>query len=241
MVILRRLDRPALIRQAYDQIHATRGFQRPASFRRWLLNLCAAEPGMRLLDVACGAGAMLCLAHGRGVRAAGIDISTVALRQARTAETGLILAVANGEDLPFADDSFDRVASIGSLEHFQHPLRSVAEMARVLRPHGLACLLMPNSFSLRCTVPYAWRHGTVYDDGQPVQIYGNPGQWTALLEAGGMLVERIVGCESPLRPPRRPLDYVQFLRHPSRLIVPLRRWLPVSMATELVFLCRKMT
>ena len=47
-------------------------------------------------------------------------------------------------DLPFRDDSFDAIYSMGTIEHFAETERAVAEMARVLKPGGRAIVGVPN-------------------------------------------------------------------------------------------------
>lgn len=50
--------------------------------------------------------------------------------------------------LPYADDSFDGVLSLGTLEHVAFPLDSLAELKRVLRPGGLLYVYkLPNPTS----------------------------------------------------------------------------------------------
>lgn len=52
---------------------------------------------------------------------------------------------ASGEDLPFADSSFDCVLSYWSLNHVEDPQRCIAEMARVLRPGGKARIVIDDA------------------------------------------------------------------------------------------------
>lgn len=49
-------------------------------------------------------------------------------------------------DLPFCDDSFDAIYSMGTIEHFDETARAVDEMARVLKPGGRAIIGVPNRY-----------------------------------------------------------------------------------------------
>ena len=63
---------------------------------------------------------------------------TIGLARQAFAAAGLTggLSAAGGDvrDLPFANDSFDAIYSMGTIEHFAETERAVAEMARVLKP-----------------------------------------------------------------------------------------------------------
>ena len=226
-------------RAAYEAIYGAAGLRHVERFGTWLLDLADVGPGMRLLDVACGEAQLPRQAAARGAQAYGVDLSEAALRRGLAGRPHTGLAVADGEALPFPGAFFDRVTSIGSLEHYADPVRGAAELARVLAPNGLAAVLVPNTFGLRWNVLYAWRHGDPHDDGQPLQRYGSPGQWARLLAAGGLAPERVVGHESLELAPTGPAAMLACLRHPSRLLIPLAGHLPVNMASMLVFVCRR--
>jgi MPBQ/MSBQ methyltransferase len=49
----------------------------------------------------------------------------------------------DAEKLPFADDSFDRYVSAGSIEYWPDPQRGLAEAYRVVRPGGTALMIGP--------------------------------------------------------------------------------------------------
>jgi MPBQ/MSBQ methyltransferase len=49
----------------------------------------------------------------------------------------------DAERLPFADASFDRYVSAGSIEYWPDPQRGIAEAHRVLRPGGVAVVIGP--------------------------------------------------------------------------------------------------
>ena len=90
----------------------------------------------RVLDVGAGTGALsrrLALAL-PGVRPILVDLSPAML--ARAADLHDPRAVASVLALPFADGTFDAVASAWVIETVDSPRAAVAEMLRVLRPGG---------------------------------------------------------------------------------------------------------
>jgi ubiquinone/menaquinone biosynthesis C-methylase UbiE len=108
------------------------------------------EPGMRVLDIACGTGepsiSVATLLRGSG-DVTGIDISPEPLKLAkeRAAERGLTnirFQEADAHALPFADQSFHRITSRLGAMLFSEPLRALTEMRRVLKPGGTATLLV---------------------------------------------------------------------------------------------------
>ena len=57
------------------------------------------------------------------------------------------ITFANIEDeIPFADESFDLLYSMGTIEHFPEYFQAVSECFRVLRRKGLAIIGVPNKF-----------------------------------------------------------------------------------------------
>ena len=159
----------------YDTFYRERSTRHPACYYRWLLRFLEPLRGRRLLDAACGEGLLVAEARRAGALACGVDLSTAALGLART-PPGL-LAAAAGERLPFAAGSFDRVASVGSLEHYADVEAGARELFRVLAPGGLALVLLPNLFGLLWTVRHAARTGELFDDGQPLQRYATMREW----------------------------------------------------------------
>jgi ubiquinone/menaquinone biosynthesis C-methylase UbiE len=88
-----------------------------------------------------------------GWDATGIDFTWSALDLARERFRAEVLdskwVRADCYKLPFADGSYDLVASTGLLEHFKDPTPVVAEMLRVLRSGGVFYSdIVPQKFSL---------------------------------------------------------------------------------------------
>jgi cyclopropane-fatty-acyl-phospholipid synthase len=83
--------------------------------------LCLDQPGLSVLDIGCGWGGMaLTLARDYGARVTGITLSTeqLAEAQARAEAEGLADRVSfQLLDYRAADQSFDRIVSVGMFEH----------------------------------------------------------------------------------------------------------------------------
>lgn len=110
--------------------------------------------GMKsILDVGSGAGqiAKHLLAYADpGTQITCTDLSHRMLRRGRNRLKSRVpsFVAADLSCLPFADDSFDGITCGYVLEHLPDPRAGLAEMARVLRPHGRMFLLTTeDSFS----------------------------------------------------------------------------------------------
>ena len=112
-----------------------------ASFDATLVAL-ALGPADRLLEVACGGGTFLERALASGCEAKAIDCSPdmVALARTRNAmacrEGRLEVLQARAEQLPFAEKSFTCAAMTNAFFFLADPARALAELYRVLEPHG---------------------------------------------------------------------------------------------------------
>ncbi|TAK30225.1 MAG: class I SAM-dependent methyltransferase [Chloroflexota bacterium] len=101
--------------------------------------------GARVLDYGCGtAKYTLFLERARRLELVGIDISARAVQHGRVLARGLNtrsqLLVGDCQALPFEGASFDGVFSLDVLAHLPDPGQGIAEIARVLRPGGLAAV-----------------------------------------------------------------------------------------------------
>ena len=101
-----------------------------------LLEAVRLAPGMKLLDVPTGAGALAAEATRRGADVVGVDISSGMIAQARKLHPGIDFHVGDVEHLPVADGALDAVVCAFGLGHFPYPETSVAECMRTLKPGG---------------------------------------------------------------------------------------------------------
>jgi ubiquinone/menaquinone biosynthesis C-methylase UbiE len=106
--------------------------------RNVILKHLPQQPGLKLLDVAVGDGAYIGWLP-KDWNIVGVDVSTgqLASCQKRNPDRDLRLILGEAESLPFEDDSFDAVLSIGGFNHFNDPERALREMARVARPGAM--------------------------------------------------------------------------------------------------------
>lgn len=108
-----------------------------------LLRLTAPTSGDRLLDVACGPGALLAAYAPRVRHAVGVDLTMAMLREAlarRREGRTVSLVRAEAERLPFADATFSLVFTTWAVHHFGDPGRVLDEMVRVCQPGGRVAL-----------------------------------------------------------------------------------------------------
>ena len=100
-------------------------------------------PGSKVLDVGCGIGYWVdkFCRLGADVSACDLSDNSISITQRRCVLYGLAsrLAVANAEQLPYADASFDQVNCQGVIHHTPHTERCLEEFHRVLKPGGQLC------------------------------------------------------------------------------------------------------
>lgn len=129
----------------YDVVHYVFGL-RP--IHQEMITLAGLRDGHRVLDVGCGTGNLLRSTgkRYRNVDLVGLDPDPKALaraaRKARRAGRTVRLDRGFAQEMPYPDDSFDRVFSSLMLHHLDSASKDalLAEVRRVLRPDGLLVL-----------------------------------------------------------------------------------------------------
>lgn len=135
---------PTQIRDAWDAV--ADGFDRHVTphsmgFAEQVLAALPLGPGVRVLDVAAGSGALAIPAARTGAHVVAVDIAPIMIeRLAARAHTegldNLDARVADGTALDLDDDSFDVAVSLNGVSVFPNLSRGLTEMARVTRPGG---------------------------------------------------------------------------------------------------------
>ena len=103
---------------------------------------------LNVLDVACGTGDFtieIAQKVASGSVVTGVDISegmmAVGKEKIRKAGVSAELYVADCEDLPYADGTFDRISVGFGVRNFEHLDVGLKEMYRVLKPEGRLVIL----------------------------------------------------------------------------------------------------
>jgi SAM-dependent methyltransferase len=140
--------------------------------------------GDRVLDMGCGGGRHAFEAYRKGARVVAFDHDTGELppvagmfaamaAEGEAGPSGAAHAMAgDATAMPFGDCSFDRVIAAEILEHVPHDQRAMAEIARVLRPGGIAAVTVPAWLPERV----CWALSSEYHEvpGGHVRIYTRP-------------------------------------------------------------------
>jgi SAM-dependent methyltransferase len=125
------------------------GGARGTFYKNLVKNNCR---GKRILEYGCGPGGYSFSLAKSGAKVVGIDISEVAVKQARdtarmeNVEGSIEFLVMDAENLMFKDNYFDIVCGTGVLHHLDVG-RAFSEISRVLKPGGKAIFLEPLGYN----------------------------------------------------------------------------------------------
>jgi len=127
----------------YNLLAATLSFGQDRRWRSTMLDHVVGSDPKLVLDVACGPGAVTkALAKRSSARIVGLDLSEEMLRegQANVGSSKLVervsLVLGRGEQLPFADATFDALTFTYLLRYVEDPQATLTELARVVKPGG---------------------------------------------------------------------------------------------------------
>ncbi len=109
---------------------------------RSALDCLGVRPSARLLDIGCGAGGTLIIAHACGAQIYGLDAAENLVAIARRRLPEATIEIGEMEDLPFEDDMFDIVCGINSFQFAGNVARALSEAGRVCRPGGTVGMLV---------------------------------------------------------------------------------------------------
>jgi SAM-dependent methyltransferase len=115
------------------------------------------QSGDCVLDLGCGEGRhIINMYTAAEITAFGIDLSLCDIKiaadrfapfaQPESAQKALYWQVADGTRLPFADNTFDKIVCSEVLEHIHDYQPVLAEIRRVLKPHGVLAISVPRAW-----------------------------------------------------------------------------------------------
>jgi SAM-dependent methyltransferase len=104
------------------------------------------QPGERVLDLGCAAGAVSHFLSTLGCETVGVDAEPRAIDKARELFPDLQFQLANVARLPFDEASFDKAVAADLVEHLDDDsfAAMLRETRRVLRPGGTLSIYTPN-------------------------------------------------------------------------------------------------
>ncbi|MBD0328623.1 MAG: methyltransferase domain-containing protein [Thermoleophilia bacterium] len=157
-----------------------------------LIAAAGVRPGMRVLDVGCGPGA-LATALARVVAeeaVAAVDPSETFVAACRARLPAADIRLAAAEELPFADDTFDAALAQLVVNFMRDPGAGVREMARVTRPGGRVAACVWDYLEGMTLMRAFWDaataiHPTAPDEGRAMP-YAREGELARLLERAGL-------------------------------------------------------
>lgn len=221
----------------FDSTYREAGFAylRPLAAYPIFVQLLGAEPGGKLLDVACGPGHLLKAASMRGVKATGADLSAEALELARTYVPEAEVHERNAEDLGFPDETFDYVTCVGAIERFFDREAALREMLRVAKPTARFCFMVRNASTLTWRI---WRQFLGQQNKRGHQDALEIHEWHELFERVGFRVLDVVPDQWPRQRLKRflPGGRSRDLTQPEPVVSSI---LPLRYANEFVFVMEK--
>ena len=100
-----------------------------------LLELLAAQPGEKILDIGCGTGHLSAKIAASGAQVTGVDRSPEMIQQAQAAYPEIRFEVADATKIPL-EGPFDAVFSNATLHWIKEPERVVANVHALYRDFG---------------------------------------------------------------------------------------------------------
>jgi SAM-dependent methyltransferase len=166
------------------------------------------RPSGLALEVGCGEGRVCRDLRSLGHHIIGTDPSPTLVSSAQEADPQGAYLIAPGEQLPFADSTFDLVVAYNSLQNVNDLTRTIAEVSRVLKASGRLCVCIAHpmtdagrfeddSASARFTVTGSYYGPRRVDDrverdGLEITFHGwaySLEEYARALEEGGFVID----------------------------------------------------
>jgi len=223
-----------MLQRAYNEWHSKYTKPNKEDPSSQILKYLRAKPERKILDISCGKGNFIRCAMKRRLYPVGIDISKKAIYMAKSFCPDSETMIGAAENLPMKDECFDYVTCIGSLEHYLHPDQAIKEIVRVLKPGGLSCILVPNSYFIG-HIYMVYRYGIPPSEGFQSfsEEFGTRIEWENLLKENGLIVLRTFKYNKILA--SRKAGMITTLLY-NLLLAPIT---PLNLSYAFIFICTK--
>lgn len=179
--------------------------------------------GKKVVELGCGTAYFSSWFARLGAWPVGIDLTPAQLDNAQSYQRqfgiDFPLIIANGENVPLADATFDLVISEYGASIWCEPHKWVREAARLLRPNGVLIFMRNGTLSVLClpgsgTVTdhlqrdYFGMHRLEWDDDDSVEFHLPPGEMLSLLRSHGFELEALIELQAPAETEKSPFSYM---------------------------------
>jgi ubiquinone/menaquinone biosynthesis C-methylase UbiE len=147
-------------REFYEKVDESRYVE----YAPWMKSTLEFEifPGKKVLDVGFGMGTDLFQFASAGSIVSGIDLSPkhleIAKKRFQLYNIDAELMLADAENMPFDNDTFDVVYSFGVIHHSPDIQKAINEICRVLKPDGRAIIGVYHKYSAYYLFSFLSRH-----------------------------------------------------------------------------------
>lgn len=124
------------IAKRYDLVNDVAAMGQVGMWRDLMVEALEIAPGAQVLDLAAGTGTSTTAIARAGARVVAADFSLGMMSEGRRRGAPVPFVGADGQHLPFVENSFDAAVISFGLRNVHEPRRALAEMARVVRPGG---------------------------------------------------------------------------------------------------------
>jgi ubiquinone/menaquinone biosynthesis C-methylase UbiE len=177
----------AVAADAYDRFMGRYSVQLAPAFA----DFAGVDPGDHVLDVGCGPGALTTelVARVGAQNVAAVDPSEPFVAAARERHPGVDVHLAPAEDLPHADDTFDRALAQLVVHFMEDPVAGLRELARVTKTGGVVAACVWDHAGDRTPLAPFWQAARELDPsihGEAALAGGRQGHLTELFEQTGL-------------------------------------------------------
>lgn len=223
------------IKNWFNKTYALRGFfyLRPLRAYRIFPSHLEFKSEHKILDVACGLGRLLEAAQEYNCELYGFDISDVAVNKAKMKLPRANIQIANAEEMPYDDNTFDRVTCLGSLERMIDLERVLYEIKRVAKPKAKLCFLVRNINGWTWMLSKKILRTKIKASHQGAK---SQEEWTRIFLKAGFKIKEILPDQYPIKKRQRILSFGLRKLNYTKIY---KSWVPMKYVHEYIYVLEK--